>query len=147
MSRRPELRTTLLTLDEGFRFHGPDSRVAVTVTTDLPAPVITHQRNRSALGDRAVLHFAATGPVEVPDPTEQGWVDHLGRPVTGWSYDLAVTVTAPDRPAVQWVGTISPTSQNATVTLAHGATPGGAATANGAVTVTETNPGEYTIGA
>lgn len=120
---RPELKTTLLTFDEGFRFHGPESRLSVTVTTDIPVQLITHQKNRSVLADRVVLFSGEAGPVEVPDPTEAGWVDSTGQPVTGWTYDVRVTVTAPDRPAVEWVGSVAPQASAVTVSPSMGATP------------------------
>lgn len=135
--------TLRLAFSDGFKFHGPTTALTVTATVNLSVPTVKH------LGDGAELHDgqALTGPLEnfrVPNPQAIGWATPAGSRVQGWSYDLAITVTAPDAPDALWVATIRPANGVETITPGMGTITGGS---GGSVAVTETSPGVYEIGA
>jgi hypothetical protein len=136
--------TIRLAFSDGFKFHGPDTTLTVTATVNLSVPTVKHLGDGAELADGQVL----TGPLNdfrVPNPQAIGWSTPAGSRVQGWSYDLAITVTAPDAPDALWVATIRPANGVETITPGMGTITGG--TATGSVTVTETAPGVYTIGA
>jgi len=140
----PDTAPTLrLHFSDGFKFHGPDTSLSVTATVNLSVPTVRHLGDNSELADGQVL----TGPLNdfrVPNPQAIGWATPGGSRVQGWSYDLAVTATAPDAPDVLWVATIRPANGVETITPGMGTITGGA---SGGATVTETSPGVYEIGA
>ena len=138
--------TIRLAFSDGFKFHGPDTTLTVTATVNLSVPTIKHLGDGTELADGQVL----TGPLNdfrVPNPQSIGWATPDGSRVQGWSYDLAVTVTAPDAPNALWVATIRPANGVETITPGMGTITGGSS--NGSVTVTEDPnvPGTAQIGA
>ena len=135
--------TIRLAFSDGFKFHGADTTLTVTATVNLSVPTVKHLGDDTELADGQVI----TGPLNdfrVPNPQALGWVATDGSRVQGWSYDLAVTATAPDAPNALWVATIRPANGVETITPGMGTITGG--TSSGSVTVTETAPGVYTIG-
>lgn len=143
MNYPAEHPTVRLAFSDGFKFHGPDTTLAVTATVNLSVPTVKHLGDGTELADGQVL----TGPLSdfrVPNPQAIGWATPAGSRVQGWSYDLAITVTAPDAPDALWVATIRPANGVETITPGMGSITGGASSG---ATVTETSPGVYEIGA
>lgn len=135
--------TVRLAFSDGFKFHGPASVVTVTATVNLSVPTVKHLGDGTELADGQVL----TEPLNdfrVPNPQAIGWATPAGSRVQGWSYDLAVTVSAPNAPFALWVATIRPANGVETITPGMGTITG---SASGTATITETSPGVYTIGA
>ena len=138
--------TVRLAFSDGFKFHGPDATLTVTATVNLSVPTIKHLGDGTELADGQVL----TGPLSdfrVPNPQALGWATPAGSRVQGWSYDLAVTVSATGAPDALWVATIRPANGVETITPGMGTITGGSS--NGSVTVTEDPnvPGTAQIGA
>lgn len=136
-----------LIFSDGFKYYGAGSTVTVTATVNTPVSSVTHT-NGETLTDGQVLPAQAVTDFHVPATRGNGWRAPDGSHINGWSYDVAVTVTATGQPALVWTASINPRRDPETITPGMGKLTGGedGGTAS-PVSVTETAPGEYSIGA
>lgn len=111
--------TVRLGFSDGFMYHGAGSVLSVTATVNLPVPTITHLPTGATLTDGEVI-AGGTAAFDVPDPTQNGWALPAGSRIKGWTYDLAVTVTAPNKPMIRWAGSVKPRGPMDTITPGMG---------------------------
>lgn len=137
-----------LVFSDGFKYYGAETALAVSATVNLSVPSATHTATGETLTDGQVLPAQAAADFDVPRIDRQGWRAPNGSTLNGWSYDLAVTITATGQPSLLWTASISPGRNGETITPGLGALTG-APTGDGSVTVTEDPnvPGTAQIGA
>lgn len=112
-----------VTVSPEFDFFGDDSTVLTTVT-----PVLDGTR-RIQKGDWWEDTISGQRPIvsqhqrtfTLPVVEATGWTTREGDPHGAWTYDVEVYVSAPDRSAVLWSGTLAPTTTTpVTLTPADG---------------------------
>lgn len=138
-----------LTFSEGFKYYGGATVLTPSATVNLSVTSATHTATGETLTDGQVLPAQPVTDFDVPRIDRQGWRAPNGSTLNGWSYDIAVTITATGQPSLLWTATVTPRGPE-TITPGMG-TLTGAATggSGGSVTVTEDPlvPGTAQIGA
>lgn len=117
--------TIRLSFAEGFRYYGADTALTVTATVNLPVPEITHRPSGTVLTDGQVLDGETWDSFDIPNSRQGGWFTTTGSHVSGWTYDLIITIAGTDRPTILWTATVAPTNAVETITPGMGATTGG----------------------
>lgn len=136
-----------LEFSEGFNFYGAGTALTVTATVNLSVPQATHTSTGETLTDGGLIPAQDVATFDVPRVTQRGWTTPTGSTLNGWTYDIAVTITATGQPTLLWRATVAPRGNKETITPGMGALTGEGA--GGAVSVTEDPdvPGTALIGA
>ena len=137
-----------LAFSDGFKYYGAETALTVTATVNLSVPTATHTATGETLADGQTIPAQAVTAFDVPRIDRNGWRTPAGTTLNGWSYDIAVTITATGQPTLVWTATITPGRNGETITPGLGRLSGATTSSGGtgSTTVTETAPGEYTIG-
>lgn len=131
MALNTAVPTTRLEFSGGFRYYGDQTQITVTAAVDLSVPHATHRATGETLADGELIPTQPADDFHVPSATRVGWAAPNGSTLSGWIYELSLTITATGKPTLLWNARVDARDATKIVNPDHGTltvTPGGTTT-------------------